>query len=85
MGKTPTFKEIVFGGGPKICRQASSSACGDAKLQHLRDLQPIDLLEKQCRAMVQLLRNPAFLIAVGGGGGGPIKQVLGLGFRVSGF
>ena len=28
------------------------------------------LVENQYRAMVLLLRNPAFLIAVGGGGGG---------------
>ena len=36
------------------------------------------LIENQYIAMVSLLRRPAFRIAVGGGGGPAIKQMLGL-------
>ena len=88
-GKPTTFKEIILGGVQKsvgrllvlLAEIRSYSTSGICSL--------LFLVENQCRAMVQLLRNPAFLIAVGRGGGGgrgppPIKQMLGLGITVLG-
>ena len=93
MGQTPTFKGI-FWGGSKICRQASCFACGDAKLQHLRDLQPIVLIRESIQGHGPTIAEPCIPYCGGGGGGGggpppPIKQKLGLcrdsGFRVEGL
>ena len=75
--KPPTFKGIFLGGVQKsvgrllvlLAEMRSYSTSGICSL--------LFLIENQCRAMVQLLRNPAFLI-LGGGGPPPIKQKLGL-------
>ena len=72
----PTFKGKFFGGVQKSvgrllvlrAEMRSYSTSGICSL--------LFLIENQYRAMVQLLRNPAFLIV--GGGGAPIKQELGL-------
>ena len=57
----PTFKEIVFGGFQKMLAEMRSySTSGICSL--------LFVIENQCRSMVQLLRNPAFLVAAGGGG-----------------
>ena len=76
MGKTPpTFKEIVFGRGPKICRQASCFACGDAKLQHLRDLQPIVFNRESMQGHGPMIAEPCLPYCGGGGGGGGGAQL----------
>ena len=85
--KPPTFKGI-FWGGSKICRQASCFACGDAKLQHLRDLQPIVLNRESIQGHGPTIAEPCIPYCGRGGGGGPpppIKQKLGLGVRIREF
>ena len=64
--KPPTFKECFWGVQKSVGRllvllaeMRSYSTSGICSL--------LFLIEKKCRATVQLLRNPAFLIAGGGG------------------
>ena len=73
--KPPTFKEFLFGGGCQILKLCLSESFF---LLQGRLGSHCFLIEKPSGAMVQLLRNPAFLIVGGGGGPPPIKQELGL-------
>ena len=80
MGQTPPHLKEFFLGGSKICRQASCFACGDAKLQHLRDLQPIVFSRESIQGHGPTIAEPCIPYRGGGGGGPPpIKQKLGLG------
>ena len=79
-GHNPPHLKKFFWGGSKICRQASCFACGDAELQHLRDLQPIVFNRESMQGHGPIIAEPCLPYFGGGGGGGPlpIKQVLGL-------
>ena len=72
---------ISYGDTPphlKICRQASCFACGDARLQHLRDLQPIVFNRESIQGHGPTIAEPRIPYCGGEGGGPPIKQELGL-------
>ena len=78
-GTNPPHLKEFFWGGSKICRQASCFACGDAKLQHLRDLQPIVFNRESIQGHGPTIAEPCIPYCGGGGGGGPpINQKLGL-------
>ena len=71
MGKPPPHLKKLFSGGfPKICRQASCFTCGDAKLQHLRDLQTIVFNRESMQGHGPIVAEPR-LPYCGGGGGAP--------------
>ena len=73
VGLFGTFKETVFGGVQKsvgrllvLLAETQSSTSGICSL--------LFLIENQYRAMVQLLRKPAFLIVAGGAGGPQLNR-----------
>ena len=70
-GTNPPHLKDFFWGGSKICRQASCFACGDAKLQHLRDLQPIVFNRESIQGHGPTIAEPCIPYC-GGGGAHPL-------------